>query len=88
MKLINVDKDLLIIIMYSILMATTLHKNSCPGGHEIYNFAPASYYYALIFSQYAQKNICKEVSKCLFHYSTIQVYGNALKPECVSPHHC
>ena len=64
-----------------IYMATPLHKNPCPWGHEIYNFL-ASFlgHHNYIFSL---SNLCLEVEKILkeimhFHNMT---YGRALAQE-------
>ena len=47
-------------------MATPLHKNPCPGGHEIYNFGldPSSVIITIHFSALClgvEKNIFKEI---------------------------
>ena len=64
-------------------MATPLHKNSCPGGHEIYSFGKhflVHYYYILrFFHLYAgvKKNIFKEI----LHFLLYDLYGHASAQE-------
>ena len=53
-------------------MATPLHKNPCPGGHEIYNFGRpflGHYYYTL--SLYG---LCPRVEKKIFFSEIHQFY--------------
>ena len=55
-------------------LATTLHKNPCPGDHEIDNFGGpflGHYYYTVSFSGHClgiEKKILKEIMH--FHYMT------------------
>ena len=61
-------------------MATPQHKNTCPGGHEIYNFGRnllGQYYYIISFSDLClgvEKKIFKELMHfhCMTYMSTPQ----------------
>ena len=60
-------------------MVTPLHKNPCPGGHEIYKFGRpflGHHYYILVFSDQ-----CLEVEKKIFKkYSNFTLFTPNLPP--------
>ena len=64
-------------------LATPKHKNSCPGGHEIYNFVGpflGHHYYTLSLS-----DLCLGVEKKIFKrnnvFSPYNLYGHTLAKE-------
>ena len=74
---LDVEKKIFKEIMqfhYMTYMATPVHKNPCPRGHEIYNFGRpflGHHYYILGLSDLClgiEKNIFKEIMQ--FHYMT------------------
>ena len=64
-------------------MATPLHKNPCPRGHQIYNFGRPflGHYYILGLSDLClgkEKKIFKEIMQ--FHYTTYMPHPSTRTP--------
>ena len=61
-------------------MATSRHKNPCPGGHEIYNFCNT--FHGHHYCQVSLSDLCLGIEKTIFNaFSLYDLYGLAPAPE-------